>query len=391
MKLCFLTGEYPPMQGGVADHTQHLAHHLSDMGVQVSILTSTRAKGPPIQQGDSSVDVNPMITGWDFGCWRQIIRFLAERRPDVLHIQYQAAAYDLIGWVNWLPWWLRWHIAKPHTVVTFHDLRVPYLFAKAGRLRQWSILALARHADAVITTNEEDEGTLRQHPWATHVHRIPLGSNIEPQPPAGYDRQAWRQGMGIANDQLLLAYFGFLNQSKGGEELILVLDRLVQRGYDTHLMMIGGQVGDVDPTNQAYAEQVRTLIRARGLDNRVRWTGHISPSQVSANLLASDAVVMPYRDGVSFRRTTFIAALRHGCPVVTTQPAIPLPDLRPGENVLLAPVGDVETLADVTAALADDPTLRATLSAGASALGRRFDWSQIAQQTRQVYRRLGLD
>jgi glycosyltransferase involved in cell wall biosynthesis len=388
MKLCFLTGEYPPMQGGVADHTQHLAHYLAGMDVQVSILTSIKAV-----PGEFSADipVYALMRNWGWGCWRQVDRFLREQHPDALHIQYQAAAYDLTGWISWLPWRLRWRTARPRTVVTFHDLRVPYIFPKAGRLRQWSILALARHADAVITTNEEDEGTLRQHPWATHVHRVPLGSNIEPQPPAGYDRQAWRQGMGIADDQLLLAYFGFLNQSKGGEELILVLDRLVQRGYDTHLMMIGGQVGDVDPTNQAYAEQVRALIRARGLDSRVRWTGHTSPSEVSANLLASDAVVMPYRDGVSFRRTTFIAALRHGCPVVTTQPAIPLPELRHGENVLLAPVGDVETLADTAAVLADDPTLHARLAAGASALGRRFDWSQIAQQTRQVYRRLGLE
>ena len=35
MKVCFLTGEYPPMQGGVADHTAHLAHHLIELGIEV--------------------------------------------------------------------------------------------------------------------------------------------------------------------------------------------------------------------------------------------------------------------------------------------------------------------------------------------------------------------
>jgi glycosyltransferase involved in cell wall biosynthesis len=329
--------------------------------------------------------VYPIITSWGPGCWRQIDRFLREHRPDVLHIQYQAAAYDLTGWVNWLPWRLRRRQGRPRTVVTFHDLRVPYMFPKAGRLRQWSILGLARHADAVITTNAEDEQALRRHAWATHVERIPLGSNIEAQPPAGFDRDGWRRQLGMGDSQVLLAYFGFLNQSKGGEELVLTLDRLLSHGHDARLLMIGGQVGDVDATNRAYLERVRSLIRERGLDERVRWTGHTSAAEVSANLLAADVVVMPYRDGVSFRRTTFIAALRHGCAVVTTPPAVALPELRPGENVLLAPAGDVEALAVAVAQLVRDAALTARLRAGAQALGRTFDWSEIARRTWQVY------
>jgi glycosyltransferase involved in cell wall biosynthesis len=188
---------------------------------------------------------------------------------------------------------------------------------------------------------------------------------------------------------LLLAYFGFLNQSKGGEELVRALDSLVRRGYDAYLLMIGGQVGDVDPTNRAYAEQVRSLIQKRGLAKRVHWTGHTSPKEVSANLLAADVMVMPYRDGVSFRRTTFIAALSHGCPVVTTHPAVPLTELRDGENVLLVPPRDVESLARAIARLADDADLRARLSANARTLGHQFDWKQIARQTLEVYQTVG--
>jgi glycosyltransferase involved in cell wall biosynthesis len=189
----------------------------------------------------------------------------------------------------------------------------------------------------------------------------------------------------------LLAYFGFLNESKGGEDLIRALDRLVCRGYDTHLLMIGGQVGDVDPTNRAYADQARSLVHSLGLDERVHWTGYTSSEEVSANLLAADIVVMPYRDGVSFRRTTLIAALRHGRPVVTTQPEVPVAELRDGENVLLVPPSHVEALSDAVARLADDVALRARLSAGAVALGGQFDWPAIAQRTQDLYRRLSIE
>jgi glycosyltransferase involved in cell wall biosynthesis len=318
------------------------------------------------------------------------VDFLKSERPDILHIQYQAAAYDLGGWVNWFPWRLdKTDPDRPRTVDTFHDLRVPYLFPKAGRLRWQSILGLARYSDAAITTNAEDEHTLRQYPWAGHVQRIPLGSNVETQTPAGYDRRRWRKEQwGVADDNPVLAYFGFLNQSKGGLELVAGLDNLTRRGYNPKLVMIGGQVGDVDPTNAAYADQVHAQIGERGLEDRVVWTGHTSLEEVSANLLAADVVVMPYRDGVSFRRTTFIAALSHGRPVVTSQPAYPLAELRDGENVVLAPAGDVDALTDAIARLLDSAPLRARLGGQARLLAKEFEWPIIAGRTELVYREL---
>jgi glycosyltransferase involved in cell wall biosynthesis len=419
MKVCFLTGEYPPMQGGVADHTAHLARHLIEQGIEACVLTSRKADpnlqlpparwrepacpcgtGPggqaisnlqsPISNPQSPV-VYPIITGWGWRCWRQIGHFLTEQRPDVLHIQYQAAAFDLGGWVNWLPWWLRRRRDRPHIAVTFHDLRVPYLFPKAGPLRWRSILALARYADGVIATNVEDEQILLKYQISntkSQISRIPLGSNVEPCPPADYDRGRWRARLGLEDSALLLAYFGFLNESKGGEDLVLALDRLVQQGYNAHLVMIGGQVGDVDPTNAAYADRIRSLVQVRGLAERVQWTGYTSPGEVSAHLLAADAVVMPYRDGASFRRTTFIAALRHGCPIITTHPAVPLAELRDGDNVLLVAPRDPQAMARAAARLADDPVLRARLSAGAGALGQTFDWPTVARQTATVYQQL---
>lgn len=411
MQVCFLTGEYPPMQGGVADHTRHLAKHLVQLGLEVSVLTSSKAASES-QSPLANIHVYPIMTGWKLGCWRQVGLWLDEHRPDVLHIQYQAAAYDLGGWVNWLPWWLRWRKTRPRIVVTFHDLRVPYLLPKAGPLRWRSVLALARHSDAVIVTNLEDEQTLRKAlgirgsenqeiglsssttpdlPPRACLTRIPLGSNVDPRLPPDYNRDDWRAKIGIGKHTLLLAYFGFLNESKGGEDLILALEHLVRQGYDANLLMIGGQVGDADPTNRAYADRVRSLVQRCGLEECVHWTGYTSLEEVSANLLASDVVVMPYYDGVSFRRTTFIAALCHGRPVVTTNPTVPLVELQDGRNVLLVPPRDVDRLAQAVARLADDADLRARLSAEAESLGTRFDWSTVSQRTFDLYRSLDLE
>jgi glycosyltransferase involved in cell wall biosynthesis len=401
MKVTFLTGEYPPMQGGIADHTAYLAQYLVPLEVESSILISRRWQNaspefPPVPPS-SHPPTYPILPNWGWRCWPGISSFLKTHQPDVLHVQYQAAAFDLGGWGNWLPWYLKKRRVKTRLVTTFHDLRVPYIFPKAGPFRWHSMLALARHSDGVICTNREDLHTL-QHtlnvgqtnsltytaPLLTH---IPLGSNVEPQPPPDFDRPAWRKKYRATADTLLLAYFGFLNESKGGEELIGALARLRQQGVDAHLLLIGGDVGHADPTNVAYAQKVQALIDHHHLTDFVHRTGYVELPEVSANLLAADVVVMPYRDGVSFRRTTLIAALRHGCPVVSTFPAETslIPEIQPGENMLLAPPGDASALAETIAPLAEDMALREKLSQGAKELGGLFEWEKIAGETKALY------
>jgi glycosyltransferase involved in cell wall biosynthesis len=219
---------------------------------------------------------------------------------------------------------------------------------------------------------------------------IPLGSNVEPQAPANFERTAWRQKYQAADNTLLLAYFGFLNESKGGEELIEALALLRQQGLEARLLLIGGEVGHADPTNASYAQRVQQLIERHQLLDFVHRTGYTDLPEVSANLLAADAVVMPYRDGVSFRRTTLIAALRHGCPVVSTTPVNPMniPEIQPGENMLLAPPGNAAALAETIGRLAGDPLLRQRLAAGSKQLGDLFEWDKIARDTAELYRRL---
>lgn len=397
LNVIFLTGEYPPMQGGIADHIAYLAGHLAPLGVTSSILISRRWQeaGPAFvdvpEPEENTPTIYPVVPDWGWRCWPAVARFLQQRRPQVLHIQYQAAAFELGGWANWLPWYLKKRGLPVRIVTTFHDLRLPYIFPKAGAFRWRSMLALAHYSDAIICTNREDQFTLSQEPAlkGKSLALIPLGSNVEPQPPADFEPESWRAKYQVGPTGFLLAYFGFLNESKGGETLIEALALLRQQGLDAHLLLIGGDVGHADlDNNAAYAKQIRSLIDRFELNSFVHRTGYVSLPEISAGLLAADAVVMPYQDGVSFRRTTLIAALRHGCPVVSTTPPQPqlVPEIRPGENMLLAPPGDGRGLAETLATLATQPHLRRHLAGQARQLGSLFDWSHIAAETAALYR-----
>lgn len=386
MRIGLITGEYPPDQGGVGDFTHELACSLTELGHEVHVVThaarhtqhtpSGGDRGPPI--------VHRVVESWGWGCWKQILRLAKDLSLDVLNVQYQAAAYDMHPAINIVP-----GRERPLVVATFHDLKVPYLFPKAGPLRRWVVHMLARRSDGAIVTNREDELEIANlKPQAPNLARIPIGSNIPPHPPADYDRDEERARWGVEADDLLLGYFGFLNESKGGEELIQALALVVEQDIPAHLLMVGGQVGSSDPTNQAYAERVKRLIADLELTERVHWSGYSRPALVSAGLLATDVCVLPYRDGVSFRRGTLHACLAHGRAIVTTKPVISLPEIKNGENMLLIPPRDPQSLAEAVTRLRARPRLKKTLASGAEALAARFSWEQIARKTATFFRAL---
>ncbi|MBM3135637.1 MAG: glycosyltransferase family 4 protein [Chloroflexi bacterium] len=434
MRICLISGEYPPLQGGVGDYTHELGKALAALGVEVAIITSARvasqvAIGPaqglppggaeqdggPRRNGglgeparracptdrQDGVEVYPVIPHWGWGSWGSIAALVQQWGADIVHMQYQAAAYSMHPAANLLPWRLRWGKGHPYIVTTFHDLKVPYLFPKAGPLRWWAMLAMMRWSDATILTNEEDYAsrfTLHVSRFTFYAPRstylIPIGSNIAVAPPLAYDRAAWRARLGVGAEETLLAYFGFLNESKGGETLIQALAELARCGQPVKLLMVGGQVGDSDPTNVDYLARVKNLIASLGLSERVLWTGFSSAAQVSAHLLAADVGVLPYRDGASFRRGSFLALLAHGLPIVSTVPRgsgdarsldSGLPRLQDGANVRLVPPDDAAALAQAIAELIASPEARQHLATGARTLAAAFAWENIAKQHLAVY------
>jgi glycosyltransferase involved in cell wall biosynthesis len=397
MRILFITGEYPSMQGGVGDYTRRLGQALGGLGADVHVLTHVDAGGDHLRVPVAAYEptVYPVLerTGWNL--WGAARQFVRELRPEVVHIQYQSAAYGLHPAVNYLPWRLRALRNRPAIYTTFHDLRFPYLFPKAGPLRWQAVLALARGSDANVITNPADWSRLAQAGLTQKLHPIPIGSNIECQPPADYDRERQRAQWGADSDTWLLAYFGFLNAGKGGETLMRALAELVRAGRPARLLMVGGKVGASDPTNQAYLEHVERLALDLGVADRVQWTGFTSSDQVSANLLAADCAILPYHEGATLRHGSLMAALAHGLPIastltsagIETDPGL-FPMLRDGESALLVPPEDPVRLADAVERIMLDPAFRLRLSQGAAGLSKQFTWDAIARRHLEVSSKL---
>jgi len=387
------------MQGGVGDFTQELALALTALRHEVHVITrigcadeDQRAKDKDHagQTHAAGLTIHSVVSHWGWRSPGQVLALARRLALDVLNVQYQAAAYDLHPAINFTPllvsrpWGRRMGL-----VVTFHDLKVPYLFPKAGPLREWVVTFLARRADAAVVTNRLDELELATR-GIGRLERIPIGSNIAPAFPDDYDRRAWRARLGMAPEDCLLGFFGFFNARKGLETLLRALAILqtespgaASPGY--RLLFIGGTVGSSDATNRAYADRIRAFIDDLGLGDRVHYTGFVPTVEVSAAFAAIDLCILPYADGISFHHGTLMAALAHRQAIVSTQPPVELPELTHGENVWLVPPEDPEALAAAIGMLSADLERRQRLARGAAALSAQFTWERIAARTADLF------
>jgi glycosyltransferase involved in cell wall biosynthesis len=400
MRVAIVTGEYPPAIGGVGDHAWRLARELAARGHRVDVLTSRgvepeapRGAATPPEATEGALRVHRVIPRWDWRILRAVPRFAETARDpdpvDVLHIQYQPGAYGLHPAINVLPWWLR-RRHSPAVVTTFHDLRIPYIFPKAGPLRERAVRLLATASDAAIAVADADLPKLQA--WCaaararTIVRHVPLGNHFDAPPPATFDRERRRAQIGAGAAAFVVGHFGFVNRSKGVSDLVRAAGRLVAAGRDVRLLMIGEELGTSDPTNRAYLDEIRALIDSGGLEARVHWTGHQAAPEIAGWLRACDVVALPFTDGVSLRRTSAIAAWSHGVPLVTTAPPEPAAWLA-GESApaQTMPPGDPAALAAALAALHDAPDRRVHLARAGLTFAARFTWDEVARSTEAVY------
>jgi glycosyltransferase involved in cell wall biosynthesis len=354
--ITFVSGEYPPDIGGVGDYTARLRAALGETGQRSRVLSRRE------------------VGRWNARGLLRLIRHIPI--AGFVHVQYQAAAYDLLGDVCLLPGLLR--VLRPgvRTLTTFHDLRIPYLFPRAGGLRPAAIRLLARTSHAVLAADGRDLAVLRQvTPSAYHV---PIGPNVSCAPPEGYDRGEFRRAQGISPDELVVVYFGLLNASKGLDLLLSTFERLVSRRVRARLWLLGGPVGASDPTDLVTG--TRLSMRLDGLGSRAMRTGWLPPRDLSAYLLAGDVALLPYADGASSRRGSLLACAEHGLPIVSTQPAGV--EVAPHIHAV-APV--ITALAEAVLAAGDD---RRQLAQRARALADEVSWPRIAATHLAIYRQL---
>jgi len=176
----------------------------------------------------------------------------------------------------------------------------------------------------------------------------------------------------------LVVYAGHLYPWKGVDALVEALALVPE----VDACIVGGHPRESD------LGRVQALAAARGLGDRVRFTGLLPPQDVPARLEAADVLVLPnVETEVSARYTSPLKLFEYlaaGRPIVASRLPALEEILTDGENAILVPPGDARALGDAIRRVAGDPALARRLAARAFADAERYSWTRRAERLEAV-------
>jgi glycosyltransferase involved in cell wall biosynthesis len=291
------------------------------------------------------------------GKLKQLLAELREWEPDVVHVQYPAAAYRkgfgpvaLMARRGW------------RRVVTVHE------FSGSHCLRRCVVATLLRLCDAAVFTTKSELDACGK--WVPRLRRIatvvPIGSNLGTE---------FNVGGSDRSDEVV--YFGLIRPKKGVEEFLELAGQAKARGLEWRFVVIG--------RTPRGCEGYERKLRARSsMVGNVVWVGGLEEAEALRRMGAAKVAYLPYPDGVSERRGSALACLSAGLAVVTTDGKETTEELRrvvviaePGEGALQA----IEWLMR-------DELARERLRREGVSYVRKRGWEVIAERHLAVYRRV---
>jgi glycosyltransferase involved in cell wall biosynthesis len=351
MKILVVSGEYPPMNGGVGRYTKNLVHAIAKKpnvevsvaigggGVEGGSATAPVTSDPSPDRNNVSV-YHDVVRKGDKRNSERILQIVSETKPDVVNIQYERGLYEIDTTIRHTFWRLmhgstldRFYKMSPvPTVSTLHtvfpqDEYYAYIRERATRkegrfgflpqplraaIRRWVmkqrydlLLHVVSQSDGVISparTLQEvvRAGTVIYHGAEPAIELSSLSSQIN-------DKKEFRQEFGLPLDKMLLLAFGYAGSYKGFDVLaklrlpfgwsLVVKQTKHERGFEKPIELGGGK-----------NEGVNNVISLN--------LGYLDDTTMSKLFFACDAIIFPYKivsiSGVMFD------ALAHGLPFIAS-------------------------------------------------------------------------
>jgi hypothetical protein len=353
-----LTGEFPPGSGGVGDYTAQVAAALAEAGDGVAVFRPPASSEPVAAAGVEVVTLRdhygPLARG-------QLGRRLDDVRARVL-VQYVPQAFGVRGAnVSFCRWLRRRFVRGDDIRVMFHE---PYFYLSLNPTH--AALAAFQRAMAAILLRSSNRIYLSTAAWQPYLKRyaprrfspvvLPIPSAIpsvnRPECVAAVRGRVLNDGA-----SRLIGHFGTY-----GDHIAPLVKKtflsVLRRDASVAALCIGAR-------SYEFARDLASS--APELEQRIHATGRMPADEVSVQLQSCDVLVQPYPDGVTTRRTSVMAALVNGRPVVTTDGDLTESVWRESSAAALVPAADTDAMVSAVRRLAGDAAARASLGARASA------------------------
>lgn len=378
MRILQVIPYFSPRMGGTVQVAYHLTRHLANHGHDLTILASNYKCGEVSlpESNFRKVLIPSILSRWGFYLTPALIAWARENVPefDVIHLHetrtFQNAIVQYFAVRYGVPYVLSAHGTLPVIVQRklakkVYDLIFGRrLLASASRLIAVSPVEVEQYRRAGI--EEERIRILYNGLDLEEFSRLPSPG-------------AFRTRMGIADHARVVLFLGRLHKIKGIDHLIEAFARLQNEEERSVLLIAGPDDGEL--------ENLQTLARIRGLEDRVQFLGPLYGKDKLTAYVDADVLALPAVYEI-FGLVAF-EALMCGTPVVVTD------DCGSGQIVAEAhagytvPYGDVDALEEaLRRAFTNREEAMRKVKAGQAYIRERLDWNAIVRSLEGVYREL---
>lgn len=208
------------------------------------------------------------------------------------------------------------------------------------------------------------------------IHPLPDCADTEHFRPHLLTREenhSYRQRLGIPRDAIVVAYLGLLTDYQGIPHLINAASLLQQTQENIHFLIMG----------YPNVEHYRLMAEAKGVADRVTFTGKIEYRDAARYLALGDIAVAP-KISTSEGSGKMLNYMAMSQPVVAFDTPVHREYL--AELGVYAPVGDTNAFAEAIQQLAHDPQRRSELGENLrSRAQNNYNWQHAGREIESLY------
>jgi glycosyltransferase involved in cell wall biosynthesis len=293
----------------------------------------------------------------------RVRRDLAEFAPNVVHI----ASPDIVGH-RAISWARRNRVAAVASVHTRFDTYCAYYGLEFLEPAARAIMRrLYRRCEVVMAPAESTAAILRAQRMNRDIAIWARGIDREQFNAERRDME-WRRSLGIADDELVIAFLGRVVMEKGLDLFAEAIGALRERGVKHRVLVIGE-----GPARSWFEEQLPDAV----------FTGELTGDDLARAVASADVLLNPSITE-TFGNVT-LEAMACALPVVAAIASGTTNLIRDGETGVLVDAVDIDGFADALEAYARDPELRRRHGEAGLAVAETMDWDRINSAVIRTY------
>lgn len=365
MKIALATPTFLPSIGGAEFVVHHLACAWSSMGHEVCVLNATTSERPGpdcpydvrhlrVSRGSSRFGYHrfPFV----YGTLHRLRRALRDIRPDAISAHF---AYPTATWLAAIHPTPRFVVTCHGSDICTHDWAYRKLFDIDALLRRsinksTAVIAISAQARLMLQELGVDPARIADIPNGVEVRRFKR-------------RSEWnlRSHFGIADSAFVVLSVGRDHAAKAYDTGLSAFHRALQSTSDMHYVIVGRGVA-------RWAQLASDL----GIRSRVHFHDGLYGDELVGAYQQADIYLSCSRSETM--PLVVLEAMAAGCAPVVTNVSGSQDLVDHGENGLLAPPDDTETLAAHLSELAESEPLRMQFRRSNLERADSYDWSNIA-------------